>query len=256
MLSLSLRNLSFDVLSRRRIILYKLIISLRQLLVVAVCFFAMLNFVQANQNSSNIGQTLHKEIKGKTPADAKKFIKTILDEIYKELPNKKSNNSKYAYLESFTTQIFDFPYMSAWSLGTYYRTLKPADKKQYLTISRKYMVLNYGNVFDRSYQLYTFRITGAEQQGNDYLVSLTAKTKRRTSAKSDHEVIDIVWKMRYSEKKHGFYIVDVSLNNIAFMSVQRSSFQSLYNDSNQDAKVFLQKLQEKVNAKKKELGVG
>ena len=245
----------FDVLNNRRTILYKVIISLRQLLVVIVCFFAILNFAQANQNSSNIGQTLHKEIKGNTADDAKKFIETILDEIYKELPSKTSNNNKYTYLESFTTQIFDFPYMSAWSLGTYYRNLKPADKKKYLAISKKYMVLTYGNVFDNSYQLYTFRTTGAEQKGNDYLVSLMAKTKRRRAAKSENEVIDIVWKIRYKAKENRFYIVDVSLNNIAFLSVQRSSFQSIYKDSKQNPKVFLQKLQEKVNGKKKELGV-
>lgn len=215
----------------------KVICYIKQLLVVIVCFFALLNLVQASQNnSSNIGQVLKKEIKNNTPEDAKKFIEIILDDVYKELPKKSNNNSKYAYLESFTSQTFDFPYMSAWSLGTYYRKLKPADRKQYLAISKKYMVLTYGNVFDRSYKLYTFRITGTEKQGENYLVSLTAKAKRRTSAKSDHEVIDIVWKMRYSNKKHGFYIVDVALNNIAFMSVQRSSFQSLYNDSKQNSK--------------------
>ncbi len=187
-----------------------------------------------------------------TSESVESFISDLVATLYTELPTKKSQEEVFDFFYKYTEDKFAFTYMSKWLAGNYLKGLPNDLLNKYLQESKNYMVIRYGDIFNSYYKQYTYRVTQSEKKSDtEYSVRMIAESKSQ-AVKDQGTIINIDWKVRYSDKDKRFYVVDLTVNNINFLSSQRAEFLSLIKSKNDNFAAFVDLLAEKVaNIRKK-----
>ena len=190
-----------------------------------------------------------------TEADAKKFAEDLLKNIYNSLPTKSSPQEIYSYFATVTPNAFALSYMSIFSVGLYLKGAEDTLKEEYASLAKEYMILQYGSQFVSYYNNYNYHVDNVEQiYKNEFSVHIVVEPKNPASA-SDN-VIDITWRIKYSDKEHKFYIIDIIVNNVSLLSAQRLTFEGkIKADPNASFTAITTYLTEEVATLKKHLGL-
>lgn len=187
---------------------------------------------------------------------SKEFINHILSSVYSELPKKKDNNEIFDYLALITSENFAFTYMSKWVVGR--EVLKDATEEeqgQYLKISKEYMILLYGEIFDTYYKQYTYKISEVERKSDSqYNIKMKVESKVQ-DARNQDAILNILWKVKYSEKENRFYVIDIDINGIVFLNTQKKQFQDMLTSVGNNFPKFLELLDLKNTESKNRLGI-
>lgn len=182
------------------------------------------------------------------------FVKGILDEIYIVLPKSNSNKEIYSYFEKLTSEKFNLDYLAMWSLGSYAKAQIPDDlKKEYMQVAKRYMVINYGNVFTKYYETYSYEITGAERlEENSYAVNFYIEPKN--NQKQDN-AISAQWKIEIDDETSKMLVTDIIVNGISLANAQRFEFERSIKDKQGDLAEFVKYLKANVELSEKNLGI-
>ncbi|MFL1781273.1 ABC transporter substrate-binding protein [Candidatus Hepatincolaceae symbiont of Richtersius coronifer] len=177
--------------------------------------------------------------------DAEKLVLSLMDETYAKL--EENDKNIFTYFSKVAEEKFALTYMTRWSLGQYYKSTSDELRKQYYKAAKEYLVRNYGTLFVQYYKLYKYKIKDSVAQGqNEVLVNMLIEAKDSGNVPNNNALINVQWKLRYSNQDKKYYITDVIINNISFLNSQRSVFQSLIKSKNNDIAAFITTLEEKV----------
>ncbi|MDR0484815.1 MAG: ABC transporter substrate-binding protein [Alphaproteobacteria bacterium] len=191
-----------------------------------------------------------------TSDNAKEFVKSMLDSIYAELPNKTSNQEIFAFLAEVTNNYFAFTYMSTWTIGReVIKDVSAEDQQRFLDLSKEFMVLLYGEIFNTYYNQYTYTLGEVEKKSDtQYDVRMIVEPKVK-DAKNQDTILNIVWKVKYSTQENRFYIINVDVNGVLLLMSQQKQFRDMLKSQNNDFGKFLELLNTKNMESKSRLGV-
>jgi ABC-type transporter MlaC component len=184
------------------------------------------------------------------------FVKNMLDLVYLELPKRNGNQEVFNYLSVVTTEYFAFTYMSKWTIGRDVIKDLPSDlQEKYLASSKEFMILLYGEIFNTYYKQYNYSLgESVRRTDTEYSIKMKVESKVQ-DARNQDAILNVIWKVKYSEKEKKFFVTDVDVNGIVFLTTQKKQFGDMLNSTNNDFAKFLELLDAKNTESKKRLGI-
>ncbi len=187
---------------------------------------------------------------------SRSFVQDMLDTIYAELPKKHGNQEVFDYLFLMTTEKFAFVYMSKWVIGRdILKDVSEDLQQKYLRVSREFMILLYGEIFDTYYKQYIYKLGEVDRKSDtQYNITMRVEPKIQDSRTQD-SILNVIWKVKYSAEENKFYVIDLDVNGIVFLTTQRKQFKDMLSSTGNDFNKFLELLEAKNLESKKRLGI-
>ncbi len=170
------------------------------------------------------------------------LLKNLSDNLNKQ-------NNLYDYFSLLVNDCIALEYTTAWVLGGNYKKFTASQRQKYTELGRDYLIFAYGNMLAYYYKQYNFEIKDVvkrSERNYEVTVLITAKPKDKTddSAKVS---IPSIWVLSYSAQQNRFFILDMVINNISLLQVQRASFADQIKKVNGNYDEFIVQLSKKVD---------
>ena len=153
--------------------------------------------------------------------DGRKIIESMSQAV---IANLKSRNTPKAEREQLFNSLlaahFDIPTIGRWVMGRAWREATPAQRKEYLSLFRRYVMKTYTKRLS-TYAGENFKVTGAAPDGAGVVVY-----SQIISPDPAEKPIDLKWRMRPVGGK--LKVRDVVIENISMSLNQRREFASVY----------------------------
>ena len=131
-------------------------------------------------------------------------------------------------LESIFNNSVDFPWVSRFVMGHYWRDATDVQRTRYTALYQKFLVMHYSTLF-AGYTGATYKILYARSDGdNEFTVGMQIQSDPESG-----NPIGIDYKIR-SDDKNKFKIFDVIIEGVSMLSSQRSEFASILNSKGVD----------------------
>lgn len=184
------------------------------------------------------GTAFAKEAGNEDVSRAKIFIKSMGDEVIDYISDPElDTEDRKKKLDAVLRRNFDTDTISRFTLGPYWRSLTPEQRKEFQTLYQDMIVAIYADKFS-DYNGEKFVVDKAGARGeNDFIV-----TSRiiRPEAKN----IDVSWQIRL---KNGAYkIIDVAIEDVSMIITQKSDFASVIQREGGNAAVIIEHLRRRV----------
>ncbi len=180
-----------------------------------------------------------------TDKQAAAYISEIGDDAITIIKDKSlSKPEKAKQLETIFNNSVDFPWVSRFVMGRFWREASDAQRTRYTDLYQKFLVLHYAQLFSE-YTGGSFKILSTRNDGdNEYTVSMQIQ-----SGADQGEPVLIDYKVRATGKN--FQIFDVTIEGVSMLSTQRSEFASILNNKGIDYLIEqLEKKSESLSAAK------
>ncbi len=171
---------------------------------------------------------------------AKVFIENLAGEALNSLTQSQiSVVDRRQRFQDLMHRYFAFNAIAKWVLGRYWRKANADQRKEYLTLFEKLMIITYADRFEK-YSGETLAVEKTEIRGkNDALVH--SKLQRPNG----QSPIAVVWRVR--PKGDSFKVVDVLVEGLSMGITQQKEFSSVIRKNNNNIDGLLSELRKRVN---------
>ena len=157
-----------------------------------------------------------------SPDEAKARLESLATEALGHLSNKdKTREEQVALFRELMVKTFDLDLIAQFVVGRYWRRADEAEKKEYLSLFRDYMVATY-SVRLNEYNGESLKLVGARSTDQDGDVLVDTLITRDV----DNLQLPVAWRMRKSGDK-GYLVTDILVDNVSLAVAQRSEFVSV-----------------------------
>lgn len=161
---------------------------------------------------------------------ASAYISDVSTKAIDIIKNKSLDKSKKAELlvGVFNTSV-DFPWVSRFVMGRYWRDATADQRTRYSANYQKFLVLHYASLFSE-YTGGTYKILYSRSEGDN---EFTVGSQIQSVNVEASEPILIDYKVR-ADAKNKFKIFDVIIEGVSMLSTQRTEFSSILNSKGVD----------------------
>ena len=175
----------------------------------------------------------------KTGADA---ARATVEQLYAELlevmqrGEQLAYEGRYARLDPVIRQAYDLPFMSAKTLGRYWKDLSEQDRERWVSTFSRLTVSTYADRFD-AYSGQQFEVLTVEPSGHETLMV------RTRIVPTDEKPVDLDYRLRGADGS--WRVIDVFMNGtVSELALRRSEYSSVFKRDGFEA--LISSLEEKV----------
>ena len=195
------------------------------LLSIILCLLIIVNVSAKSKKDSN--KITEKDVK-----EVIERMETSFNSIMKnDKLNQEEKNQEYKKL---TSDLVDSQWIAKFILGTHWRELKPAQRKEFHDLYKEYLISNYmPKLQDFNQDLTVDKVK--KQRKDLYMAYCTTKDLKNRDIKVEFRVI---------ERDNNLYITDIIPEGISFISSQRTEIDSALTQKGYDE--FIEDLKSKI----------
>lgn len=195
------------------------------LLSIILCLLIIVNVSAKSKKDSN--KITEKDVK-----EVIERMETSFNSIMKN--DKLSQEEKNQEYKKLTSDLVDSQWIAKFILGTHWRELKPAQRKEFHDLYKEYLISNYmPKLQDFNQDLTVDKVK--KQRKDLYMVYCTTKDLKNRDIKVEFRVI---------ERDNNLYITDIIPEGISFISSQRTEIDSALTQKGYDE--FIEDLKSKI----------
>ena len=143
---------------------------------------------------------------------------------------------RYARLDPLVQQVYDLPFMSAKTLGRYWRDLPEQDRERWVSAFTRMTVSTYADRFDK-YSGEQFEVLAVESSSHETLMV------RTQIVPTDEKPVDLDYRLRGADRS--WRIIDVFMNGtVSELALRRSEYSSVFKRDGFES--LLSSLEEKI----------
>ena len=170
-----------------------------------------------------------------TSEGAKNFIASMGDRGINFLGNESMGiEAKKAEFEKLLNDSFDMTTIGRFSVGQYWRSMSPAQQKEYQSLFNDMIVRVYSKRFS-DYKGQQFKVESARKEGNDSIVTSFI-------VPGDGPQVKVDWRVR--NKGGAYKVVDIIVEGVSMAQTQRSEFASIIQRGGGNVDVLLNHLRQ------------
>ena len=195
------------------------------LLSIILCLLIIVNVSAKSKKDSN--KITEKDVK-----EVIERMETSFNSIMKN--DKLSQEEKNQEYKKLTSDLVDSQWIAKFILGTHWRELKPAQRKEFHDLYKEYLISNYmPKLQDFNQDLTVDKVK--KQRKDLYMAYCTTKDLKNRDIKVEFRVI---------ERDNNLYITDIIPEGISFISSQRTAIDSALTQKGYDE--FIEDLKSKI----------
>lgn len=173
---------------------------------------------------------------------AEEMVKVLVDKALTTFRTVEDKTERHAQFRQLLNDGFDVRAIGKWSLGRYWRKVKPEQKEEYFDLFENFIVATYSNRFEGyAGKKIDFTVLGSQVKGDTDAV-VTSNILEENATKP----VLVEWRIK-SNKEGELKVVDLYVERVSLGQKQRSEFASVIKNSGGEVDGLLEILRSKVD---------